>query len=107
MEITPLELKLNALSKAATKFATQTATKIPTFDPNSKPFTWPADKSFPCLRVLEGTLRPNLIPNPLHRAIALRQQHDPDEQSLWVFVPVPDHNEVWLVRTARFDPALN
>jgi len=45
-----------------------------------------------------------ILPNPFLRAIALRQRHDPDEQSLWVFCPAGDgSNNVWLVRTKEVD----
>ena len=102
--MTQLEARLLSLSESATKFVSESGLPMPLFKPGS---AWPDVNDLPCHRVLEDDLRLRITPDPLLRAIALRQVHDPDEQSLWVFVPVPALNQVWLVRTAKFDPSRN
>lgn len=41
------------------------------------------------------------------RARAMRRLHDPDERSVWAFVPGLLDNEVWLVHVKRVPTALN
>jgi hypothetical protein len=57
------------------------------------------DKSgTPVRAVQENPIFLRVTPDPLSRAIGLRQHFDPDELSLWAFVPGPA-GRVWLVRT--------
>ena len=94
--MTRLESSLLSLSESAIKFVSESGLPIPTFVPGS---AWPDIHDLPCHRVAEDDLRLRITPDPLLRAIALRQVYDPDELSVWVFVPVPALNQVWLVRT--------
>lgn len=102
--MTPTELRLLSLSKSASEFVSKSGLEVPAF---SRPGDWPKSTDFPCQRVVEDDLRLRLTPDPLLRAIALRQKYDPDEQSEWAFVPIPSLNQVWLVRTAQLDPRRN
>jgi hypothetical protein len=40
-------------------------------------------------------------------AVSMRNRHDPDEESPWVFVPGLTKGDVWLVHTKRVPTALN
>jgi hypothetical protein len=102
--MTPQEFRLLILSETATKFVERQGVPVPTFIglPN-----WPDDTAFPVQRIPEDELRLRLLPDPLNRAVALRQKFDPDELSWWTFVPIRDLNQVWLVRVAKIDPSLN
>ena len=102
--MTDTELRLLSLSKSASEFVSKSGLEVPIF---SRLPAWPEDADFPCQRLIETELRLRITPDPLLRAIALRQTFDPDEQSPWVFVPIPSLNQVWLVRTAKLDASRN
>lgn len=102
--MTPLEAHLLVLFESASEFVSQTGLSVPVFEglPN-----WPAESSFPVQTFVEVPIFKVVSPDPLLRAIAYRQKHDPDEKSKWVFVPNRAENCVWLVRVSRFDPSHN
>jgi hypothetical protein len=103
--MTRLEFRLLSLAKQARSIFARTGKVVPVFDglPN-----WPAESVSPVWRITPSETSKLLQTSPFLRAIGLRQKHDPDEKSRWVFVPAGDGSEdVWMVLTKAFDPSVN